>query len=100
MENRWFTSLIVLLWLATTTWLVVSKVVPPLRRGEPPRYGSVYHVDDPAHPEQTAVGWNLSLGDTPLGWALTYLERTTDVTKVEAEFISIGFRCSSSPSLG
>ena len=84
MENRWFTSLIVLLWLTTTTWLVVSKVVPPLRRGEPPKYGSVYHVDDPAHPEQTAVGWNLSLGDRPLGWALTYLEHTSDVTKVES----------------
>jgi hypothetical protein len=35
MGSRWFNTLVVLVWLTTTTWLVVAKVVPPLKRGDP-----------------------------------------------------------------
>jgi hypothetical protein len=71
MENRWFTSMVVLTWLATTTWLVVSKVLPPLRRGEPPSYRSMYNADGQSDPP---VGWEMSIGGKPLGWAITRVE--------------------------
>ena len=66
MANRWFSSVIVLFWLATMTWLVQSKVLPPLKRGDPPGYQAMYSEV----PGEMTVGWDLTLNGKPLGWAL------------------------------
>lgn len=84
MGSRWFNLTIVLVWLSTTTWLVVAKIVPPLRRGEPPNYRSMYSEqasDTPAY-----VGWEMSLNDRSLGYAVIILTKKMngDVTEVES----------------
>jgi hypothetical protein len=71
MESRWFNIAVILVWLSTSSWLVVSKVIPPLRRGQPPNYQSMYTQhgkdDEPAPP----VAWEMSLNGKPLGWAVS-----------------------------
>src|SRR5262245_49677509 len=73
MENRWFNLLIVLTWVSTTTWLVVAKVVPPLKRGEPPNYRSMYSL--PEAETSDVVGWEMTLNGKSLGWALSRIDR-------------------------
>src|SRR5690348_7176666 len=71
MESRWFNIAVVLVWLSTTSWLVVAKVIPPLRRGQPPNYQSMFvQKADEAQPTPP-VGWEMSLNGKPLGWALS-----------------------------
>ncbi len=53
MGNHPFNVIVVLFWLATMTWLVVAKVLPPLRVGEPPSYRSI--LDESR--QQTAACW-------------------------------------------
>ena len=87
MESRWFNTAVILVWLSTTTWLVVAKVIPPLRRGQPPNYRSMYtdHMES-----DKAVGWDMSLNGKPIGWAVGKLTQTssrspdTMVTKVDS----------------
>ena len=47
MEHRWMKGVVVLFWMATMTWLVVEKVLPPLERGDPPTFHSAYGDLDP-----------------------------------------------------
>jgi hypothetical protein len=72
MGSRWMGSVIVLFWLSTMTWLVESKVLPPLRRGEPPDYRSMYS-DDPF--DEDPVGWDMMLNGKPIGWAVSRLAK-------------------------
>jgi hypothetical protein len=67
MQSRWFNAATVMLWLATMSWLVSEKVLPPLLIGEPPNYRNIVEAqrDDPP------VGWRMSFNAQPLGWALT-----------------------------
>lgn len=82
MGSRWFNSVVVLFWLSTMTWLVVAKVVPPLRRGDPPSYHSMYFDDKDSNDEQP-VGWEMTLNGKPLGFAVNKLARMgTGVTEV------------------
>ena len=72
MGSRFFNVLILLFWMATMSWLVVNKVLPPLRVGEPPNYRSILAERDPKVP----VCWRIALNDQPLGWAATdFIER-------------------------
>lgn len=84
MGNRWFNLAIVLVWLSTTTWLVVAKIVPPLRRGEPPNYRSMY--SDQAEDSPTYVAWDMSLNGNSLGYAVISLTKkmSGDLTEVES----------------
>jgi hypothetical protein len=66
MSNRWFTLVIVLFWLASMSWLIAEKVVPPLLVGERPS-----DVAEEVQPARTPVAWQLLLNDQPLGWAST-----------------------------
>jgi hypothetical protein len=83
MESRWFNTVVVLVWLSTTSWLVVSKVIPPLRRGEPPNYWSMYS-DEGKGPK--AVAWDMSLNGNSLGWAVSRLTKTAaEITEVHSQ---------------
>lgn len=66
MSNRWFSLAVVLFWLASMSWLVSEKVVPPLRVGDRPAA-----VEEDAAPARQPVAWQLFLDDQPLGWAST-----------------------------
>jgi hypothetical protein len=64
MTNRAFHVVVAMLWFSTMGWLVVSKVLPSLRRGDPPSYRAP--VD-----EESIVVWRLNWNDRPMGWAAT-----------------------------
>jgi hypothetical protein len=67
MQSRWFDATVVMLWLATMSWLVTQKVLPPLLVGEPPSYRQIVDAQESLPP----VGWRLSLNDQQVGWALS-----------------------------
>ena len=67
MGSRWFNLAVVLLWLATMTWLLKEKVLPPLWIGEPPSYRTILA----ARRTEPPVGWRLALDGRPIGWALS-----------------------------
>ena len=73
MGNQAFNVIVVLFWLATMSWLVVAKIVPPLRVGEPPNY---------ARSSQTATTSRPPAGPfacegEPIGWAANKIGRRT-----------------------
>jgi hypothetical protein len=67
MNSRWYSAAVVILWLATMSWLVVEKVLPPLLIGEPPSYDTIAKSQEQDPP----TGWKISLDGRKLGWALT-----------------------------
>ena len=67
MNSRWYNTAVVILWLATMSWLVTKKVLPPLRGGEPPSYRQVIEAQNRDPP----VGWRVLWKGKQLGWALT-----------------------------
>ena len=67
MQQRGLNTIVVGFWLTTMTWLVVTKVLPPLERGEPPNYQTLYGGLDPAAPP---VCWDVTWNDQPIGWAV------------------------------
>ncbi len=74
MGNHAFNITVVLFWLATMSWLVVAKVLPPLRVGEPPNYASILKESD----VQLPVCWSIRLHDRPIGWAATKITKRND----------------------
>ncbi|MBX7167049.1 MAG: hypothetical protein K1X74_12030 [Pirellulales bacterium] len=68
MSNRWLNLAIIALWLASMTWLVVAKVLPPLLVGEPPSYASMLD-GGPQH-----LAWDILLDDRRVGEARSTLE--------------------------
>jgi hypothetical protein len=75
MGNHPFNVIVIVFWLATMTWLMVAKVLPPLRVGEPPSYSSILKNKDQA---ETPTCWSVRLNDQPLGWAATKAVRRKD----------------------
>jgi hypothetical protein len=90
MESRWFNTAVVLIWMCTTSWLVVAKVLPPLRRGQPPNYRSMY-ARDSDDPKEETVGWDLTLNGKPLGWAISRL-KTPNVTSRSGKMTEVESR--------
>lgn len=66
MGNRTFNLMVVAFWLATMSWLIVEKVLPEYRRGEPPDFRAVQRAKQV---EDQAPCWNISWDNTDLGWA-------------------------------
>jgi hypothetical protein len=65
------------------TWLIVTKVLPPLQVGEPPNYRSVYAVDP--HTKVEPVCWDMLWNDRRLGWAKSVVYHTpSGVTEVRS----------------
>ncbi len=79
MYSRWFNAAVVLLWLATMSWLVTEKVLPPLVVGEPPNTDQI--VD--AQKRKPAVGWRILYNGRRLGWAVSEtVPQATGVTEI------------------
>src|SRR5262245_41890313 len=53
MPSRWFSVVIVLGWLATTSWLVYTEVLPLLMPGTPPAYAIDLVEEVQIHPHVT-----------------------------------------------
>jgi len=67
MYSRWANFLVVVLWVATMTWLVKEKVLPPLLVGEPPDSQSILA----AREVEPLVGWEACCSGEPIGWAIS-----------------------------
>jgi hypothetical protein len=81
--HRAFNFGVVVFWLATMTWLVIVKVLPPLQVGEPPNYRSVYTAQSTREPQH--VAWQMLWNDKRMGWATTsILQRHGGVTEVRS----------------
>lgn len=67
MYSRWFNITVVVLWLATMSWLVRAKILPLLEIGDPPSIPEIVEsqVDNPP------VGWEILIDNRRIGWALT-----------------------------
>lgn len=74
MPSRWFTIAVMLFWMATMTWLSITKLLPPLRVGEPPNYRSILAQDETDEP----VCWQIRGGQESLGWAAIRVVRQPD----------------------
>lgn len=71
MGNQPFNVIVILFWLATMSWLVVAKVLPPLRVGEPPNYASILkHSGD-----EPPACWTIRMQGRTIGWAANKLVR-------------------------
>ncbi len=71
MGNPAFNVVVILFWLATMSWLVVAKIVPPLRVGEPPSYASIVNES----PDEPPACWAIRMRGQTVGWAVNGLER-------------------------
>ncbi len=67
MHSRWFEVAVVLLWLATMSWLVSQKIVPPILTGRPPNYRTIVE----ARQSEPPVGWNMLCNNRSIGWGLS-----------------------------
>ncbi len=74
MGNLQFNVVVVLFWCTTMGWLVVSKILPPLRVGEPPNYASILRETS----DELPVCWSIHLQNKPIGWAANKTVRRKD----------------------
>jgi hypothetical protein len=74
MGNQPFNVIVILFWLATMGWLVVAKILPPLRVGDPPNYASIL-ADSRDEPPDC---WTIRMKGTAIGWAAGKIERRGD----------------------
>lgn len=70
MYGRWFSATVVILWLATMSWLVKEKVLPLMLVGEPPSVDKIIR----AQRDKPVVGWQVLFRSRPIGWALADTE--------------------------
>lgn len=69
-----FIPLIVLFWVVTSGWLVVTKILPSLTPGSPPGY-QAYHV---SNGRLLPVAWSVLWNDELLGWATSLATRSDE----------------------
>jgi hypothetical protein len=67
MYSRWYNAAVILLWLASMSWLVTQKVLPPLLVGQPPNYRTIVAAQRGEPP----AGWKLVFNGRQLGWAIS-----------------------------
>lgn len=63
MGNRIFTVVVLLLWAATMSWLLVAKILPPFFDGEPPYFGTL--------DRDQIICWRIECLNQPVGWAVS-----------------------------
>jgi hypothetical protein len=71
MNSRWFNTAVVVFWVATMSWLVKEKVLPPFVIGDPPSYLEIVAAQN----RELPVGWEVFLDGRRIGWALTETKR-------------------------
>lgn len=62
MGNRIFVAVVLLLWAATMSWLVVEKILPPFLSGEPPAHG--------ATGQKSPICWQIEYAGRQVGYAV------------------------------
>ncbi len=81
MNSTWYNVAVVLLWVASMSWLVSQKVMPALLVGEPPSYRTIVR----AQQGQPHAGWRMAVNDREVGWALnTTVPLPREMTEVRS----------------
>lgn len=75
MLGRWTQLAIVGFWVASMTWLVATKIVPPMTAGDPPSYRNL--VGETAESNEP-IEWSMFWDDRPIGHARSTREQRTD----------------------
>jgi hypothetical protein len=76
MGNQPFNVIVILFWLATMGWLVVAKILPPLRLGDPPNYASILEGSR----DEPPACWAIRMRGKSIGWAASRIDRRDDGT--------------------
>ncbi|MBL9124787.1 MAG: hypothetical protein JNG90_14210 [Planctomycetaceae bacterium] len=76
-----YNALIAVFWLATMSWLVVAKVLPPLLKGEPPTWKSIVATAEKAGDEDQSVAWDILIDQRTIGNATSTLQPMQDGVK-------------------
>lgn len=72
MGQRWFIVAVSVMWMTSMGWLVSTKLWPLLWAGTPPSNLTVYTQQNVAKGQELPpVGWTMSWGTKPLGWAVS-----------------------------
>jgi len=72
MGQRWFIVAVTVMWMTSMGWLVSTKLWPLLWAGAPPSNLTVYTQQSAANGQELPpVGWTMSWGSKPLGWAVS-----------------------------
>jgi hypothetical protein len=66
MGTRFYNLAVVMFWLATMSWLLVDKLWPTLRVGDPPSYHAILKADQGESANLWAIYWN----DRLTGWSM------------------------------
>jgi len=81
MNSTWYSVAVVLLWVATMSWLICKKVVPSLLMGEPPNYRTIVE----AQQQDPLAGWSMAWNDRRVGWALnTTVPLRNEMTEIRS----------------
>lgn len=81
MEGRISITFVVVFWLITMTWLMWTKVLPPLLVGEPPDYKAI--VDD-HRDDSLPSAWIVSCNGQKFGIAANRLERGKQMSRIHS----------------
>jgi hypothetical protein len=73
--NLGYNVTVILFWMATMTWLIWTKVLPPLLVGTPPTYARILDRQAEKH-----VGWDIYWDDEPVGTATTEIQSLAEGT--------------------
>ncbi len=74
MGTRLYNGVVVVFWMATMSWLLIDKVWPTLRVGDPPSYSTVLQHEEADPPACWVIQWN----DRQTGWAASRVVRRVD----------------------
>lgn len=74
MHHRLYTFIVILAWIASMTWLVSTKILPPILKGQAPSYEHIL----PTEESTERVRWDISLDGNPLGSAENLIQRELD----------------------
>ena len=75
MSQRLYPIAVLVFWCSTMTWLVVAKVLPGLRRGDPPdhRLVAISRVQN-----ATPIAWDMHWNMQRIGWAASKVSTLPD----------------------
>jgi hypothetical protein len=82
MGTRLYNAVVVVFWMATMSWLLVDKLWPTLRVGDPPNYHSIIRR---AEHGEAANAWAIYWNDHLAGWSLGKLvQRDTQMRELHS----------------
>lgn len=74
MLGRWTQIGIGAFWLVSMSWLVATKIVPPMVAGDPPNYRNLVRESS----DDAPVSWTMFWDDRTIGWAASERFERTD----------------------